>query len=104
LRRKLLLRNVRQHARGINVDGVTTGRLDNRDAVIGDVAAKIIGGSDTIAQVIRVEDFRERDGDGFEIAACQTTVSWETFGKDQEIGLLDRQAVIIRAQETADIS
>jgi len=103
LRRKLLLRNVRQHAHGVDVNGVATGRFDNRDAVIGDVTAEIIGGSDTIAQVIRVQDFCKADGDGLQIAAGQPTVSRETFGKDQEIRLLDRQAVVIRAQEAANV-
>ena len=38
---KLVPRDMRQHAAGVDIDGVAAGRLDDGHAVVGDVAAQV---------------------------------------------------------------
>ena len=83
-------RNVRQHARGIDIDGVPAGRLDDRHAVVGDVPAQVAGGDDAVAQIVRIEHLLQAHGDGVQVAAGQAAVGRKAFGQDQQIGLLLR--------------
>jgi len=66
---KPVRRDVRQHAGGIDIDGVPAGRLDDGDAMIGDVAAEVAGGDDAVVQVVGVEHLFETDGDGVQVAS-----------------------------------
>src|SRR5215471_9128945 len=56
LRGKLTPRNVRQQARRVNIDRMTSRRLDDRHPAIGDVPTQIVHGGDPVAQVIRIEN------------------------------------------------
>ena len=83
LRRKLVARDVRQHARGVDVDRMASRRLDDRHTRVGDVAAQVVGGYDAVVQVIRVQNFFETDRDGFEVAAGQSAIGGEPFGQNE---------------------
>ncbi len=79
---KLVRRDVRQHAGCVDIDGVAAGRLDDRHAAVGDVAAQVTRGSDPVAQVIGMEDFLQAHRDGIQVAAGQPAVSREALGEN----------------------
>ena len=79
------------------------GRFDDRDAVVGNVTAEICGGGDAVLEIVGMENFFETDGDGFQIAARESAIRGEAFGQDQEILLHLGQAVIVGAEQSADI-
>ena len=100
---ELVRRDVGQHARGIDIDGVAAGRLDDGDAVVGDVAAEVAGGDDAVVQVVGVEDLFQADGDRVQVAAGQSAVGGEAFGQDEQVGLLLEDAVVVGAEQAADV-
>ncbi len=71
--------------------------------MVGDVAAQIAGGDDAVVEIVGVENFVETDGDGFQVAAGKTAVCGEALGEDEQVGLLLQDAVVIAAEEAADI-
>ena len=97
------MRDVRQHARGVDVDGVAAGRLDDGHAVVGDVAAQVAGGDDAVAQVVGVQHLLQADGDGVEVAAGESAVGGEALGEDEQVGLLLEDAVVVGAEQAADV-
>ena len=103
LRRELAACDVRQHALGVNVDGVAAGRLDDRHTGVGDVPAKVVGGYDPVLQVIRVEDLFKAHRDGFEVAAGESAIGGEALRQNKQIGFLHGHPVVIRAQQSADV-
>ena len=82
--------NVRQHSPCVDVNGVATGRLDDRHAVVGDMTAEIARGGDAVFEIIRIEHFFEPHGDRFQIAPRKTAVGGKPFGENQQIALLLR--------------
>jgi hypothetical protein len=76
----LKLRDVRQHRAGINIYGVPAGRLDYRDAMLGDVTAQIAYRSKPVLQVVFVHHLAEPNSYGFEVAARKPAISRESFG------------------------
>src|SRR5579864_2962394 len=94
---KLRTGDVRKHPSGINIDGVATGRLDNRYAMVGDVPSKVGRRCNAILQVFGLENLVETDCDRFQIAPSQAAVSRKTFGEDEHAGLLLGQLVVVGA-------
>ena len=82
---------------------MAAGRLHDGHAVVGDVAAQVAGGDDAVVQVVRVENFFQAHGDGFQVAAGQAAVGGKAFGENQEVGLLLEHAVVIGAEQAADV-
>src|SRR5271170_4357769 len=92
-----------QHAARINIDGVTAWRLDDGNAVVGDVAAQVAGGRDTVAQVVRLQHFFEASCNGVEIAAGQAAVGGEALSKNQQVVFELSEAVVIGGKESANV-
>ena len=103
LARELAPRDVRQHALGVDVDGVSAGRLDNRDAGVGDVPPEVFGRYDPVAQVVRVENFGKTHRNGLQIAARQAAVGGEPLGENEQVLLLLGQPVVVGAEQPADV-
>src|SRR5579871_6172266 len=94
---KLAAGDVGQHAAGIDIDGVAAWRLDDGDAMIGEVAAQIARGDDAVAEIIGIEDLFESNGDSIEIAPGEAAICGEALGEDEQVGFLLGEAIVIRA-------
>ncbi len=103
LSRELMGGTVGQHARGIDIDGVAAWRLDDGNALVSDVAAKVPGRNDAVVEIVGVENLFEPDRDGFEIAARETSVGRKSLGEDEQVGLLLKDAVIVAEEQAADV-
>ena len=96
-------RDVGQEGAGIDVDGVASGRLDDGDSRVGDVVAKIGGGSDAIFEIVVVQGFLQADGDGFEVASGEAAVGGVALGEDEKIFFLLCEGIVVGAEESADV-
>ena len=82
---------------------MTSRRLHDGNAVLGDVIAEISGGGDAVAQVVFVERLLHADGDGLEVASGEAAVGWIAFGQDEQVLFLLREQIVVRAEEAADV-
>src|SRR5215469_1031577 len=80
--RKLLSGNVRQHARGIDIDGMPAGRLYDGHTAIGDMPSKIARACDAVFEIVRVENLFEADRNGIEVPPRQSAIGGKSFGED----------------------
>ena len=77
--------NVGEEGAGIEIDGVSAGRLDNGDSLSGDVIAQVRRRGDAVAEVIFFESFLHAYCDGLEIAPSKATISRVSLGENQQI-------------------
>ncbi len=77
--------------------------LDDGHALACDVVAKVGGGGDAIAEVIFFQCFLHADGDRFEIASGETSISGISLGEDEQIFFLLGEQVVVGAEEPADV-
>ena len=68
------LRDMRQHRFSVNINGVTTGRLDDRNPFSCQNIPQIRHRPDAVAQIILVQNLVQAHGNGFQIVASQPTV------------------------------
>ena len=68
LARVLQGRDMRQEALGVDVHGMATGRLHDRDACLGNVPRDVLRGGDAVVQVVLLHHFFQADGDGVQVA------------------------------------
>ena len=99
----LLDGHVRQELLGVEVNGMSAGRLENGDPLGGQSLAEVLDRADAVLQVVLVEDFVQADGDGLEVAARQAAVGRKALGDDQEVSGLQGQGVVVDGQEPAHV-
>src|SRR5438445_12830848 len=58
-------RNLRQERTSIQVDGMSTGRLNNRDTALSNVISEISSGGDAIAEIVFCQGFLKAYGHRF---------------------------------------
>ena len=88
---------------GVEIDGVSTGRLNNGNALARDVIAEIGRRGDAVAKVVFFESFLHADGDSFEIASGEATVGGVSLGKDEQVFFLLGEQIVVGAEEAADV-
>ena len=93
---KLIRRDMRQERSGIEIDGVTTRWLHDRNAMARNVIAQISRRGDAVAQVVLFQRFLHANGDGLEIAPGQAAVSGIPFRQDQQVFFLLGEQVVQR--------
>src|ERR1017187_4935586 len=98
LPRKLRRRYVRQHARRVDINGVPSRRLHNRDPAVRDVPPQVARGLDPVVQIILVQHFLQTHRDGVQVAPRQAAVGRETLGENQQVGLLQEHPAVVGAQ------
>ena len=67
------------------------------------MVAEVGRGRDAVQQVVVVERFVQAHRDGLEVPAGEAAVGGEAFGQDQQIPLLQRQAIVVAGEEPPDI-
>src|SRR5579862_2091782 len=103
LARELGAWDVGQHAPSIDIDGVAARRLDDGNAVVGDMPSEVGRGCNAVLQILGLKNLFQAYGDGFEVASGKSSVSRKTFGENEHIGFLLGQLGIVGAQESADV-
>ncbi len=99
----VLHRHVGQKLPGVEVNGVSAGRLKDGHPLGHEPLAQVLDRADAILQVVLVEHFVQPDGDGLQVAARQAAVGREALGDDQEVAGLGGQGVVVDGQESAHV-
>ncbi len=76
---KFAMRDMRQHASGINIDGMTAGRLDGGDAGLVDALRQVGGLAEAIGQIGFIQTFVQTDRHRIQVAARQAAVGVESL-------------------------
>ena len=92
-----------QNARGVDVDGVPAGRLDDRHAGRQQVLAQVLDAPQAVVQVVLVEHLDEALGHRLQVAAGQPAVGDEPFGQDQQVVGPLGERVVAHQQHAADV-
>ena len=96
-------RDVRQEGPGVEVDGVTADRPDDRHPGRVERVAEVGGRADPVAQVVLVDDLAEALGDRLEVAAGQAAVGREALGQDEQVAAALGERVVVHRQPAADV-
>jgi hypothetical protein len=103
LARKLVWRDVRQQAAGVDVDGVAAGREDNRDAAREQGVGEPGGRVGAVGEVGGVCDLEEALRECLEVAPGETAVGGKAFGRDQQLLAAAGEFGIAKRDQAADI-
>lgn len=68
-----------------------------------DVIAEVPGRGDAITQVVLIERLLHADCDGFQVASSQAAVGGIAFGQNEQVLLLLRQQIVVRAEKAANV-
>src|SRR3974390_2682065 len=79
---KLVGGNMRQEGTGVEIDRMSTGRLNDRDTLARDVIAEIRSRGNTVAQIIFFESFLHTDGDRFEVTTREAAIGGSALGQN----------------------
>ena len=83
--RKLAGREMRQEARGVDIDGMASRRSKDRQASADEEIGKARRRLGAVAQIGRLGYFQKALGKGFEVAAGETAICRKSFGGDQQL-------------------
>ncbi len=100
---ELALRDVRQQLAGVQVDGVSAGRLDDRDALFDQPVADEGGLLEAVAQVALVQAFIQTGGHRVQVAPGQPAVGGEALAQDQLVLDVLEEILVAHGQEAADV-
>ncbi len=101
--RELQRGDLRTHGRGVDVHGMSAGRLHDRNAGRADVVTQVGRRGDAVLLVVRLERFVQAYSHGVEVPPSQPAVRRKALSQYQEVPLLCGEAVVIRRQEAADV-
>src|ERR1035437_4249714 len=82
---------------------ISTERMNNGHAVLGNVVAQVSRRSNPVAQVVLLQRLLNAHGDGLQVAAGKPAVSRVALSQNQQILLLAGQDVVVGAQKSADV-
>jgi hypothetical protein len=101
--RELFERDVRQEGTGIQINGVSTRRLHDWDALVGNVIAKISRRGNPVLQVILLKRLLKTNRNCLEIAPRQSAVGGIALGKNEQVFFLLREKVVVGAEKSTDV-
>ncbi len=96
-------RDVRQQARGVEVNRVPARRLDDRHSRRSQAVAQILDRADPVLEVVLVEHLAQADRHRLEVAPGQAAVGREALAEDQGLTRLVHPLLVVERQEAADV-
>ena len=103
LAREFRSRDMRTYLGRIDVDGVSAGRLDDRNAGLQQVLTKICDAANPVLQVVFVEYLDESLGHRLQVTAGQSAVRDEALGEDQKVVGSAGQRIVSQKEYAAGI-
>ena len=97
------LRDVRQDASCVDVNGVTARGLDGGNARVVDAFGEVGGLSQAIGEIGLIQPFVQTDRHRVEVAACQSAIGGEALAQDQFVLDILEELLVVHAQQAADV-
>ena len=103
LRRKVLLRHVRQNSTGVQEHGVPANRQHNRNARIPNLVAQVLDLADSCVNMVIADALGNADRESLHIAARHATIGVQTLVNDDHGAGALVQVRVVHREEAADI-